>query len=178
MSVEVTVGVIGLVGAALGAGGAVAAGWVQQWQTAKYAVRDRREQRAITLGEEALLQLVHLQRELEMAAEARLLGADPDIADLIRRFGRDAETALIRLPGAPDLQKHMNFYFFHINGYIRADRHGELLAENEWPADDKLRQIAWAQLFAEQAVNTLGAFLREEKLPDWRGVADLTDLGP
>ncbi|WP_406326514.1 hypothetical protein [Streptomyces sp. NBC_00203] len=187
MNTELAVGVFGLVGAALGAGGAVGAGWVQQWQTAKYAARDRREQRAITLGEEALLQLVHLQRELEMAMEDRKQGADPDFAALIRKFGRNAETALIRLPGGPDLQESMGCYFTLINGYTLANAHGEIFAGTAWfgfagselYADDKLRQMVWAYSFADRAVRTLGAFLRGEKLPDWRDTAaDVANLRP
>jgi hypothetical protein len=110
-----------------------------------------------------------------MAEEARQQGADPDIAHLIRRFGRDAETALIRLPGAPDVQESMKHHFTLINGYTLADRLGELFAEAGWPADNKLRQIGWARISAARAVQTLGAFLREEELPDWRDVATIAN---
>ncbi len=111
--------------------------------------------------------------------EARRQGADPDFAGLIRRFGRDAETALIRLPGTPELQEAMGCYFTLINGYTLANAYGEVFSGPDWfefagselYADDQLRQMLWAHVHAERAVRTLGAFLRGEKLPDWRDVA-------
>ncbi|MGW3820079.1 hypothetical protein [Streptomyces sp. NPDC005046] len=169
MNGDVAVGLIGLGGAALGAAGAVIGGWVQQWQLAKNAASERREQRALAAGEEALLQLVHLVRELQMARRVHSAESDTDyVGDLIRRFGRDAETALLRLPGAADLRERMAGIFICINTYEGPPCTNQLLdlLYREGAAEDQRgREFQWALYWANRGVEILGTFLRGEKLP-------------
>ncbi|WP_331761815.1 hypothetical protein [Streptomyces sp. NBC_01546] len=181
MNGDVAVGLIGLGGALLGAAGAVVGGWVQQWQLAKNAASERREQRALAAGDEALLQLVHLVRELQMAQMTRSAGSDTDhVGDLIRRFGRDAETALLRLPGAADLRERMAAIFICLNAYEGPPcTNGllDLICTEGAAEDQRGREFQWALFWADRGVEVLGAFLRGEKLPTPDSAEHTASLG-
>ncbi|MFJ3665057.1 hypothetical protein ACIPSE_01235 [Streptomyces sp. NPDC090106] len=147
MSTEVTVGMIGLGGALLGALGAVGGGWVQQWQQARTASNERRELRSYQAGDAGLLQLLHLVRELERAE----MDNSVDYVKTIRDFGRDSEAALLRLPDAA-LRVRMGQIFNVLNSYRAV-------------GDNEAVQIRWARLSANEGVWVLAAFLRGDPLP-------------
>ncbi len=74
----------------------------------------------------------------------------------------------------------MDIIFTFLNGYEAADRGEELfylISREQRTEDTELRRIQWARFYAKKAVATLGAFLREEKLPNPGRLERLAALG-
>ncbi|MFF8430545.1 hypothetical protein ACF07Y_36475 [Streptomyces sp. NPDC016566] len=154
MEAEVSAGWIGLIGASVGAAGALLGGWLQQRSQARIAKKERHEQRAVAAGDTSLMEMLHLQRQLEVALGS--LGQHPPTPlpyrTYIEEHSRAAEVALLRMPDAAALRHRMKDVFAVLQWFEVAGRSPAL-------------KIKWALAAVQDGVELLSAFLRDEPLP-------------
>ncbi|WP_406431569.1 hypothetical protein OHA59_36705 [Streptomyces sp. NBC_01589] len=140
-----------MIGAAVGASGALVGGWLQQRHQAKTAKEQRRDERRFTAGRTALDMLIRLRR----AAASRSQGdAESEGAwvDELVEWTTTFDAALLVVPDGDEMRERVFEVVRHLGFY---DSLGQTYSE----AND------WIYLTCKEAIELLSAFLREEPLP-------------
>ncbi|MFJ9869829.1 hypothetical protein [Streptomyces sp. NPDC101165] len=169
MEAEVSAGLIGLVGAVVGAGGALLGGWLQQRHQTKVTREQQAAARASLLeergraaGEKALSELYALRRHLK-DCELRPVAEERQPWRVIARaFIDDAELAVMLMPKAGEVQSRI------------ADAAG-LITETLVIGRDEARAMTDREHRTHihrclagtlEAIEALSAFMRGDALPE------------
>ncbi|MER7851664.1 hypothetical protein ABTZ98_03815 [Streptomyces bacillaris] len=150
MQVETLVGLMGLGGAAVGAGGALMGGWLQHRLQTKATREQQREERRYVAGQTALDMLIRLR----LAAANRVGSVESEDAwtDALVEHTTSYEAALLLIPDGAVLRDRLH-------AISRVLGHYESLGQSHWEAN------AWLDVTALEAIGVLSAFLRQEALP-------------
>jgi hypothetical protein len=141
----------GLLGALMGAGGAVAGGWLQQKQQAEIAKEEREEARGYTAAQRALTELLAAREVL--AAYTRAPSSAPNPYRPARDAVRRAEAEVLVIPNARELRHRM-----------RAVIHVYLL--DKWPQPSTREQrTTWRTEVVREAIRLMSYYLRGDPLP-------------
>lgn len=153
MDAAVSAGWIGLVGTTVGAGGALLGGWMQQRHQVKTAREERRHVLAITAAEAALAELFEMQREVRICIEPPSEGESTEQIRRIHGWQTKINLLMQRVPDA-DVRQRVCEAVALSYLFPRGTPH---ISSSEW-------QI-YAMCMSSDAVECLGAYLREEPLP-------------
>ncbi|MFF9394218.1 hypothetical protein [Streptomyces griseoluteus] len=164
MQAETLVGLIsGLGGAAIGAGGALLGGWLQQHHQAKTAKEQRREERRFTAGRTALDMLIRLRHVGANRAEGDAESQGAWVDQLVE-WTTSFDAALFVVPGGDEMRERVFEVVRHLGFY-------DVLGQTHSEAN------AWIDATCGEAIGILSAFLREDPLPPRsRALRDHTEM--
>ncbi|MFF7477080.1 hypothetical protein [Streptomyces sp. NPDC008092] len=152
MQTQTLVGPIGVMcGAAIGAGGALLGGWLQQSRQAKTAKEQRREERRYAAGQAALEMLIRFRH----ASMKRTKETESTLAftEALVEFVTTFDAALYVVSDAEEMRTRvldtMSFSAYTIE---LGHTHDEAKS--------------WIDVICKEAIGVLSAFLREEPLPE------------
>lgn len=154
MQAEVSAGLIGLVGAVVGAGGALLGGWLQQRHQAKLAKDERLDERGYTAGETALGELYQLRQHLIESGVAGPVPQDRQPWRFIAVNHLDAaEMAVMLMPNAPAVHDRVVEVLNVAKRYELAGQH-------------RHQQIRWLTACVGSAIDMLSAHMRADPVPE------------
>ncbi|MFE7361487.1 hypothetical protein [[Kitasatospora] papulosa] len=151
MDATVTAGWFGLIGATVGASGALVGGWLQQRYQAKTAKEQRRDERRFTAGRTALDMLIRLRRVAANRTEGHTENEAAWVDELVE-WTTTFDAALLVVPGADEMRERVFEVVRHLGFY-------DSLGQNHSEAN------LWIDSTCKEAIELLSAFLREEPMP-------------
>ncbi|REK88253.1 hypothetical protein DY245_22395 [Streptomyces inhibens] len=158
MEAEVSAGWIGLIGASVGAAGALLGGWLQHRQQKDTARQERWEGYARAAGEATLTELLAAQEEMT-AWWSSFTGLDDEANDLygiILERGRTAKHCSLLIPEAIELRARLKTVLAVMTDYKCAP-----------PGDEPeaLIHFKWSYRATQEGIESIATFLRGEPLP-------------
>jgi hypothetical protein len=148
---QISAGWIGLIGASVGAAGALLGGWFQQRYAAKTAGEQRQEERRYTAGRAALDSLIRLRHSI--ANRTDNLQSEEAWTDALVEHSSVYDATLLLIPDADNLRERMSWI-------ARVLGHYEILGQSLDEAN------SWVGATTLEGIKVLSAFLREEPLPE------------
>ncbi|MFJ4467256.1 hypothetical protein ACIP2X_06990 [Streptomyces sp. NPDC089424] len=155
MQTEMWTGLIGLGGAAIGAGGAVLGGWLQ----ARSARVERAEGHRRDAAQAALNELLQLRHELMVHDRERPTDQNYGLTEPFQNFMHTGERRLMAMHASallipdPRLRERLERVYEIGNAWLLA------------PGLGAGAQLAWMQAASREGIEVLGAFLRGDPLP-------------
>lgn len=158
MEAEVSAGWIGLIGASVGAAGALLGGWLQHRQQRDTARQERWEEYGRAAGEATLTELLTAQEEMN-AWWSSFAGLDDEANDLYRIISDRALAARhcsLLIPEAIELRARLNTVLAVMTDYKCAPPGEESQA---------LIHFKWSYRATREGIEALATYLRGEPLP-------------
>lgn len=169
MEAEVSAGWIGLIGASVGAGGALLGGWLQQRHQAKVtreqqeaARADLLEERGRAAGEKALSELYALRRYLQDCKTRPVPEERQPWRVKARAFIDEAELAVMLMPNAKEVQTRIECAAGMIIETLRIGREEARQITDREHITHVYRCLAGTR----DAIRALSAFMRGDPLPN------------
>ncbi|MEU0844805.1 hypothetical protein ABZ370_35775 [Streptomyces sp. NPDC005962] len=150
MEAEVSAGWIGLIGASVGAAGALLGGWLQQRHQAKISKEERREGRRLATGQSALDMLIRLRQATANRTDTP--EGEDAWTDAFVDWTVTFDAALYVVPDGDEMREQV-FEIVRLIGYY------ESLGQTHRESN------LWIDALCREALAVLSAFLREDPLP-------------
>ncbi|MCX5234427.1 hypothetical protein OG824_04160 [Streptomyces prunicolor] len=161
MDAEVTAGWIGLVGASVGAAGALLGGWFQQRWQAKTAREERHEGYSRQSGETALDAFVQMQQAIYayVRDHPHEDGGDhkAEVLDKTAGFAHVARSQIMLITRASKLRERLDEVLQVLIGFTAA-------APAEGQTVERVRN-SWILQASQEGMDVLSAFMRDEPIP-------------